>query len=143
MPVATLYALLAAAQKRQFPIVDRARAIGRQVRQPALPDELIHDLHQAVLHQVRAVHQDHAGIALAGGRDGRGTLTNHFQRRRVTGARRLTRINEHSVERIQALPLGQRINLDLSEVKGLRECSHGQVTGFSFLHMAIRVNVPL
>jgi hypothetical protein len=58
-------ALLGAAEKGEFPIVNRACAIGRQVCDPTAFDEGIHDALNAVFDEVRAVHQDHAGIAFA------------------------------------------------------------------------------
>ena len=71
VPVATFWRTLSSVrpEKGEFPIVNGARAVGGQVGHPAALDEPVHDPHRAVLDQVRAIHQDHAGIPLAGGGD--------------------------------------------------------------------------
>ena len=52
-----------------FPVVDRAGAVGRQVRQPAAGHHSLEDPRGAVAQQVGAVDQDDGGAALAGGAD--------------------------------------------------------------------------
>ena len=117
-------AFRSAAQKRQFPVMDCARPVGGQVGHPVTLDKPVYDRHRAVLNEVRAIQQDHAGTPLAGVCDLQGALANRRKRGRVAGARRLAGINQDLVNRAQALPLGQRIDSYLSQVKGFREFLH-------------------
>ena len=62
-------AFFCAPEKRQFPIMNRPRAVGGQVSDPAAADERVHDVHRAVLDQVRAIHEDDRGPLPARGGD--------------------------------------------------------------------------
>ena len=70
------HAFLGAPEEREFPIVNRARAVGGEMRDPSLFDKRIHDAVRAVLHEVCAIHEDDAGIALSRGGNFGSTTTN-------------------------------------------------------------------
>ena len=114
-----------AAQPGIFPIVDRAGAVGGQVREPALGDQGIDDSCRPVFHEVRAVDQHHRGAALAGCANLGRQIVERGRQARVQRARRGGRIDEDLLHAREALALGQRIDADLTEIQRRARPGHG------------------
>src|SRR6266404_354343 len=106
-------ALFGAPEKSQLPIVNRARAISCEVRDPTLFNEPINDLHRPVFDQMRAIHQDHAGIPLAGRRDSSGAISNGPKRFRSTTARGRCRLDQNLLDATEAFALRQGPDLEM------------------------------
>ena len=95
------------AQPGVFPVVNRARAVGGQVGQPACGHHPLEDPRGAVAQQVGAVDQHDRGPALAGGPDLLRAVVD--DRRELLRARRRSRvgIDQDLVGPRQAAPLGE------------------------------------
>src|SRR5438105_3360472 len=68
------HALFRAPEKCELPIVNRPRAVRGQVRDPAAFHEFNDDAVRAVFHEMRAIHENDAGVTLSRGANAIGTL---------------------------------------------------------------------
>src|SRR3569833_4294715 len=117
------HAFFRATEKREFPIVNRACAVGGEVCDPTLFHQFDDDALRAVLHEVRPVHEDDAGVALARGADavnGNAYLNIAFRkvRRSVAGC------GEKFIERTKTAPSGERLDFDPFLIERSGKLSH-------------------
>ena len=113
-----------AAQPGIFPVVDRAGAVGGQVREPTLGHQGLEDPRGPVPQKVRAVDEHHRGAAAAGRADLGRQVVQRGRQSRVQRTWRGGRIDEDLLHARKALPLGQRIDLDLTEIQGRARPGH-------------------
>src|SRR5260370_37080892 len=119
-----LHAFFGAAKEGQFPVVDGAGAVGRQMGEPAAFSQQVDDAQRAVLNQRRAVHQNHAGISLSRRSDLPGAFADCRLGSRFASRRGTVGVNEDFFKQAQAVPLRQRVGFDFSQVKWQWIVSH-------------------
>ena len=100
--------------------MNRACAVGGEVRDPTLFHQFDDDALRAVFYEVRAVHEDDAGVALARGTHALNGIGGAVARRRG----RIAGSYQVFFDGTQAFSLGQRIDLQFFEVERLWEFFH-------------------
>ena len=104
--------------------MNAACSIGRQMRHPAVGDQLVDDELRAILYQMGAVQQHDARTILPGGGYVCGALLDGVQFGGMTRNSRLTRINQEPIDRAQALALSQRIDSHACKIDPRRKLFH-------------------
>lgn len=97
----------------ELPIVDAARSIGGQMGQPSAGHHRLEDGRRPISQQVGAIHQDHAGLPLAGLEDAPGDGRHGFLRGRSQWGRRLAGFHQDLLDPAQAAALSEREDLHL------------------------------
>lgn len=105
-------AFFRAAEEGKFPIVNGAGAVGREVGDPAALDEGIDDAVRAIFHEMRAIHENDAGIARAGGGDFFGAIENERFDFGRAGRRSFCRIDQDFFDGAKAAALGEGQDFD-------------------------------
>src|SRR4051812_13151565 len=117
-------AFFGAPKKCEFPIMNGARAIGREMCDPAALHERIDDAMRAVLYEVRAIHENDAGVTLSGGSDFCGAIANGGFDFSGAGWRSCRRVNEDFIDRAEASAFSQRINFQPLEIERFGHKAH-------------------
>jgi hypothetical protein len=103
------------------------RAVRGQVGNPARFQQAVDHRHQPILHEMRAIQQDHAGLPFPGGLNTRGGLTNDFQGCRRAGWGRRGGVAENLMKLAETAALGQRKYFNPRSGVGRVRCIHGGV----------------
>ncbi len=105
------------AEPRILPIVNRPRAVGRQVGNPTAGQHSFENAGGPVAEQVRAVDQHHRSIALTGRLNGTGTSANRGGTCLRAGLRRCLRVDENFIGPRQIATLGKRKHLQAAQIE--------------------------
>ena len=111
------HAFFGAAEEGEFPIVNRAGAIGGEVRDPSALDQRVHDAVRAVFYQMRAVHENDTGVARARRGDFFGAVGDERFDFRRAGRGSFGRVDEDVFDGAEAPALGQRQDFDALQIE--------------------------
>ena len=114
---AALDAFRGAAEPGKFPIVDGARAIGREVRDPAIREQALDERRGAIAGKVRAVDEHDGGAAPPGGANFFRAIGDGVLLRRGDGWKRRIGGDEDLIDQGEAIALRERQHLKLGEVE--------------------------
>ena len=103
--------------------MNRARAIGREMGNPTALDQWNYDRHDAILNQMRAVHQDHTRVSLPGRPHPFGAILDCRRDLGIAGLGRLNWIYQKLINTAQALALRKGKDLYLRKIQWLRKIS--------------------
>ena len=97
--------------------MDRTGAVGGQVSDPTARDQPLDDGGAAILHQMRAVHEDNIGLSLSSAPDLLAALRNDGANAFRAGGRFDFRMDQDVLDAAQAAPLGERIDLQCFQIE--------------------------